>query len=823
MRSAFFSSKRSSKRAAALIVVLAFVVLLTGLAVAYLSRATTDRQLAHTSFHDTDADLLARSALDSVVGDFRQEIVNGSTKTPVTLPSGISIYVPKATAGSGAAANMIPQRNNVAATIPNLIRRSLRSETPFWPDTTVGPAVGSRASAVNSHTDVSANGRSISLAKWNSHYLITRQNPADTTYDSTPINSCDGCSTDTGFIAPDWVFVKAYDPVTKLAGPAVISAPDASVVGRYAYAVYDEGGLLDINVAGYPIPSTAPASWTTDIGRKGVLAFADLTALPATTNDPPNAMTSTAINQAILFRNYATSQTSSVTLSDTATVIADAFNSGASLFANYYLGSVRIGTSQDFGSVNPTKIGTGSSIRTDQNFATRAELIALFHSGSSLPQNINALQYLGTFSREKNQPTLPLTPACGDVACTVKGWPSTSPRVVLPQRFYLGNLSEVVSGGNAANIRTFFGLQFSSSGGLGSCDNQVRWKYVGQGTNTIPLLAIPAFPSDLTTLDFFQYMNYALFGVTGSDSTDIPFTLGIGAALIDEYDADASNTGIYYGSSTNPNCDSITACVVYGPEQTGATVAYPTPSCISPLPPVPQVFTGSLPPFNVPFRTVGDFGWAYSILNAANNRNINTNPNYVIDFKDPYDSTSNPDPALLDFFTYNNANVSPPAYSGAPVRSGTVSLNTRQLPVLTAILKGAFYKGTSGALSQGQASNAANSIVNDATNGTIIKPAMSRADISRLVSAVIAAGIDPFSASSTQDTDDVIARALSETTQTRTWGLLIDLVAQTGHYAPNATGLADFVVEGEKRYWLHIAIDRFDGTIVGQQLEEVTE
>ncbi len=60
-------------------------------------------------------------------------------------------------------------------------------------------------------------------------------------------------------------------------------------------------------------------------------------------------------------------------------------------------------------------------------------------------------------------------------------------------------------------------------------------------------------------------------------------------------------------------------------------------------------------------------------------------------------------------------------------------------------------------------------------------------------------------------------------TQTRTWGLLIDVVAQTGHYKPNATGLADFVVEGEKRYWLHIAIDRFDGSIVGQQLEAVTE
>jgi len=32
-----------------------------------------------------------------------------------------------------------------------------------------------------------------------------------------------------------------------------------------------------------------------------------------------------------------------------------------------------------------------------------------------------------------------------------------------------------------------------------------------------------------------------------------------------------------------------------------------------------------------------------------------------------------------------------------------------------------------------------------------------------------------------------------------------DLVAQTGRYKPNATGLANFVVEGE-HYWLHIAI-----------------
>ena len=83
--------RRSSEKAAALIIVLAFVVLLAGLAVAYLSVATTDRQLAQTSFHDTAADLLARSALDIVVGDFKQEIVNGST---LHQSAGSTIYIP---------------------------------------------------------------------------------------------------------------------------------------------------------------------------------------------------------------------------------------------------------------------------------------------------------------------------------------------------------------------------------------------------------------------------------------------------------------------------------------------------------------------------------------------------------------------------------------------------------------------------------------------------------------------------------------------------------------------------------------------------------
>jgi hypothetical protein len=71
-----------------------------------------------------------------------------------------------------------------------------------------------------------------------------------------------------------------------------------------------------------------------------------------------------------------------------------------------------------------------------------------------------------------------------------------------------------------------------------------------------------------------------------------------------------------------------------------------------------------------------------------------------------------------------------------------------------------------------------------------------------------------------------IARALAEVGQARTWNLMIDVIAQTGNYVPGTPDLSDltkFIVQGEKRYWLHIALDRDDGTVLGSQLEEVLE
>src|SRR5438034_11846080 len=89
----------SRERAAALIIVLALVVLVTGLVVAYFSRATSDRPVAHSSFNQSKVDHLAQSGMELIIGDLRQEITNGSaspapTFGPSSIPGPFSLYVP---------------------------------------------------------------------------------------------------------------------------------------------------------------------------------------------------------------------------------------------------------------------------------------------------------------------------------------------------------------------------------------------------------------------------------------------------------------------------------------------------------------------------------------------------------------------------------------------------------------------------------------------------------------------------------------------------------------------------------------------------------
>jgi hypothetical protein len=308
---------------------------------------------------------------------------------------------------------------------------------------------------------------------------------------------------------------------------------------------------------------------------------------------------------------------------------------------------------------------------------------------------------------------------------------------------------------------------------------------------------IPAFT---TSPEFFQLLNYGMNGTNTTDTTNIADTLSRGAAIIDQYDdsvlADpltgTTTTMIEYAGGWAVGLENIDPA---RPSGSPAPSPFPTPGGMSPTPPP---FVPGYTMLNRPFRTVGELG--YSLRASAAPTATPATPktlNFV--------TAASSDAPLLDLFTYNTASP----------RSGIVNLNTRNSSVLAAILKGVFpTEAASSGLTNAQATSAAASIV----TATTALPAFGRQDVARLASAPSTA---PFTTD--EENRESIARALAEVGQTRIWGLFIDIVAQSGRYPPSAAGLADFVVEGEKRYWLHVAIDRFTGEVIDQQLEAVSE
>ncbi len=815
----FLYSRDGASRGAALMIVLAFVVLLTGLALAYFSRTTTDRQLAQSSYNDTSADLLARTALDIVVSDFKQEILNGQ---PVSATN-----IQPTTYGTPASGD-----------IPNLIRRS------FSGDPT------NRTSGVNS-TSPSTNGRSISTARWNSHYLIPRGNTSDVTIDPSPTPS---------FTAPDWVLVTAQ-------GPTPSPSPSA-VIGRYAFAVYDEGGLLDMNLAGYSTwtqpggggggPNATPTPWPTNIGRKGIITFADLTGLGAYAPPQPQ------INNIVGWRNYSTTrQTGSFFPAGTATFKVNDRNAQDS-YGSYLM---------DFGdppypspcpsdpltSVDPST----SSGRTDQAVLTRQELLKLQRS---VDFSQNVLQYMGTFSRERNQPA--------------RDWNRLNSR--LPDRFDLGMLGMVKpnpnntangrgrgnghgNGGNfkgrghyrgdALSIRDLFGLAWVPGDATITDPHNVKywghWLYVGtpplpNGNPHIPVLR--GGRNDLMQILDYCTGNQANAENDDADPQSVATILSLGASLIDQYDSPGDGTDDVDTVGVHQTGTHVTI-IAYGDGGTQFVLGWENvcplgqPYCEVPAvsdtdPANPHnpynwitdtgTVTGtkkSLPSFtpivlNHGFSTVGDIGYGLKTESAFR----------PVDFHSWPQVAGSIDAALLDFFSYNPVDHNYP-------RVGIANLNTKNVPVLSAIIQSALKKdidvspipGCFPTVSPSEAIAAAQAIV----NATTTQPALNRADIVRVASVAAGAISTPacvVAGEETQKVAETIARALSEVTQPRTWNLLIDVIVQTGRYTPDATDITQankFIVEGEKRYWLHIALGRdlVSGNVdvLGTQLEEVIQ
>jgi hypothetical protein len=238
---------------------------------------------------------------------------------------------------------------------------------------------------------------------------------------------------------------------------------------------------------------------------------------------------------------------------------------------------------------------------------------------------------------------------------------------------------------------------------------------------------------------------------------------------------------------------------------------------------------------NRPFRSVAELGVVFS---GTPWKNIN--------FAFPESGDS----ALLDVFCVNESS------DPSGMVAGKFDLNTSQVPVVEAVLEGAYQNelaaGTNFAaaddeVSRNTAESIAQMLVARTNSNTAGKGPFT--NISNLVGYYVGGGTadkgyeDAYQGLG-RDISDLMAgtssgtkptkweiprytesaiRALSNTGQTRVWNLMIDVVAQTGKYQAGVTDPAKFAVDGEKRYWVHLAVDRFTGKVLDKQVEVVRE
>ena len=175
-------------------------------------------------------------------------------------------------------------------------------------------------------------------------------------------------------------------------------------------------------------------------------------------------------------------------------------------------------------------------------------------------------------------------------------------------------------------------------------------------------------------------------------------------------------------------------------------------------------------------------------------------------------SSKSPDAGLLDLFT--PAEVS----TASGVTAGKIDLNSQNLPALTAALNGTISDTVNNVAMSSPAT-----VASALASMTASTPLINKSElVTRFISSS-SSGLSTGNETNLKPMREATIRALADVGQTRTWNLMIDLVAQVGRYPATATDLSQFNVEGERRYWLHIAIDRFTGKIVDKKLEAFTE
>jgi hypothetical protein len=296
---------------------------------------------------------------------------------------------------------------------PDLIRvsRATANGGATFFSSTLYSGIANRASAVST-TNSFAGGKVISPARWNKSYLLAT---------NSNVGSIPAPFTNT---PPDWVYVcrtgsrvcnvatdtlPALMATNNVISSGTVTGVASPIIGRYAFVMYDEGALIDANVAGFVSNSTnnyvanviptytnsAPLNYQALQG-KSYLAYADLSQIPGlqkTGGRGSGTSRQSIIDALVNWRNAAG-------LANTGTASGNA-----------YLGTMF--TMAKNGFLNFQTTGTGTST-TDSPFLSRQDLINYFNNldyppgattDSYTPPVSSALTYLGTFTREVSAPS----------------------------------------------------------------------------------------------------------------------------------------------------------------------------------------------------------------------------------------------------------------------------------------------------------------------------------------------------------------------------------------------------------------------------------
>jgi hypothetical protein len=208
---------------------------------------------------------------------------------------------------------------------------------------------------------------------------------------------------------------------------------------------------------------------------------------------------------------------------------------------------------------------------------------------------------------------------------------------------------------------------------------------------------------------------------------------------------------------------------------------------------------------NRPFRSVAELGYVFR-----------DQPWKQMDFSNPESG----DGALLEVFCLHS---DPATYESSRIVRGRINPNSAPAEVMAALF-------------QGTAKNSGNLIIEEEALalGNEIKswvavPANRFRSKSEIVGKTISGTSTGFSQristiltgadKSVSERREAVLRALADSADTRTWNLMVDVVAQAGRLTNNASSLAQMNVYAQTQRWIFLSIDRLTGEILHQSSE----